>query len=222
MPSNCSYLRPHPKEDIACHCAIKSRNAFFILAALCSYGISFYRAGNWASLSIPAWHNVLIAKGCNPQWIQLLEQTFVCDFAPGAHVGGYIHTNTSRIFPQIRALLDSNIPVWIEWFLLSISVSDAHYGKSFLPRDDVIKRAIHLAATNNHDPIYAPTDQWVAVDHHNYYWQGAKPFDNAVDDDGFHQETQLVLPGYEDQDDESNYGDPEETSSSQCAAQLPT
>lgn len=78
---------------------------------------------------------------------------------------------------------------------------------------------------NNHYPIYTPTDQWVAVDHHNNYWQGPKPFNNAVDDDtfddnGFHQETQLVLPGYEDPDDESDHE--EETSSSQHAAQLPS
>jgi len=221
MPYSCGYLRPHRKEDIARHCAIKSRNAFFILAALCSYGISFYRAGHRASLSIPAWHKVLVAKGCDPQWIQLLEQTFVCDFAPGARVGGYIYANSSRIWPQIRALLDSNVPVWIEWFLPSLSVSDANHGKPFLPRDDEIKLAIHLAATNNHEPIYAPRDQWVAVDHRNYYWRGAEPFDDAVDDDGFRQETQVVLPGYES-DGESDYGIPEETSSSQRAAELPT
>lgn len=218
MPSDCGYLQPHEKEHIARYCAIKSRNAFFLLAAICSFGISFYRAGHRSSLSIPGWHKVLIAKGCDVQWIELLEQTFVCDFAPGARVGGYIHANTTKIFPQIRALLDSNVPVWIEWYLPSISVSDSQYGKSFLPRDGEIKRAIDLAATNNHEPIYAPTDRWIAVDHRNDYWRGAEPFDDAVDDDGFHQETQLVLPGYDDPDDESDYG--EEISSSQRAAQL--
>ena len=56
-------------------------------------------------------------------------------------------------------------------------------------------------------------------------WGTDKTSNNAVDDDtfddnGFHQETQLVLPGYEDPDDESDHV--EETSLSQHAAQLPT
>lgn len=106
MPSDCRYLQLQKKQHTARYCAIKSCNMFFLLAVLCSFSILFYRTGHWASSSIPRWHNVLIAKGCNLQWIQLLKQTFICDFAPGTCMAGYIHANTSRTFPLIWALLN--------------------------------------------------------------------------------------------------------------------
>lgn len=206
MPYQCGYQCPHKSEDDARFGAMKSRDAFVLLGALCSFAISFYRTRDQAKETIPSWHKVLMPMSYTPEWLELLEGTFLCDFTRGARVGGYIQANATRLFPQIRAFLDSNVPIWIEWDLHDITVSNPKYGSPFLPRKDRVQRAVARAHTNDHDPIYSPESSfnWVNPDKPSFYQGGIAPYDAAFEHEP--DEPGMIQGNYTDPDLESDYG----------------
>ena len=201
MPYQCGYQCPHKSEGDARYCAIKSRDAFIVLAALCSFAISFYRTRDQAKEIVPPWHRVLMPKSYHAEWLELLEATFVCDFSRGTRVGGYIHANATRLFPQIRAFLDSNVPLWIEWHIPNPAVVNQKYGSPFLPKQEHIQHAIQLARTNAHNPIYGPerSYEWVNPERPSFYHGGEVPYDEAFDN-----ELGMIPGNYTDPDYESD------------------
>ena len=143
-----------------------------------------------------------------PEWLEMLEGTFVCDFTRGARVGGYIQANVTGLFPQIRAFLDSNVPIWIEWYLPAIFATNHKHALPFFPNESGTQRAMDRARTNTHDPIYGPKsiDDWAnTTNKPSFYQGGVNPFDEAFDDQP--GEAGMMRGNFEDSDEESDYGE---------------
>lgn len=206
MPHECGYLQPHKTENAARYCAMKSRDAFLLLGALCSFTISFYRTGNLAKEIVPLWHKRLMLRSYTPQWLELLEETFVCNFSRGARVGGYLKAAFTRLFPQIRAFLDANVPIWLEWYLPKIAVSNLPFGSPFLPERHLTRSAIERAQANTHDPVYATESikEWTVAEKPFFFQGGPEPYDEPFDNEP--GEAGVVTGDYADPDDESDYG----------------
>ena len=206
MPYECGYQHPHKADDIARRCALKSRDAFLLLGALCSFAISFYRSGHLAKDIVPLWHRRLLPRSYTIEWLELLEGTFVCDFSRGARVGGYIQANDTGLFPQIRALLDANVPLWFEWHIPDMAVPNSRHGSPFFPHKNLIQHAMDRAYTNTHDPIYAtePIKEWM-ITKPSFYQGGADPYDEPFDNESAGK-AGMMKGNREDSDEESDYG----------------
>jgi hypothetical protein len=104
-PNSYGYLRTHRSERFARKCAIRARDAFAPLMAMCSLGLSYFH-GELSSTppnKDPIWvTNILKSGAIHPEWLHLFRDSPIADF-------------TGR-YPQVRVIteaMDCHHPVHI-------------------------------------------------------------------------------------------------------------
>lgn len=112
-PSSYGYLRSHKTDRQARKCAMKSRDGFVELIAVCSHAIALR---GW-----PDWENRL-AKRPNtfhPEWVDLLKRSIVCDFTI-PRVGAIVDVARCAWIRHMYVLVKAAAaPIWFLWGLVS-------------------------------------------------------------------------------------------------------
>ena len=128
VPSSCGYRNRHMEENFARRCAMKSRDAFIPLMALCSWSIS--RVGDSQTANhVPLWADLLLREDPNIQlsWIEDLRHSMIGNFKIprfGSFVNaGIIDPDVKYVFaPMLRA----DVPIWIYWGTVSEPIGAYH------------------------------------------------------------------------------------------------
>lgn len=118
LPTSCGYLNNHAEERFARHCAIKSRDAFVPLMALCSWSIAL--VGNSMAMNkVPRWVDMLQANPTVlPSWIEDLAHSMIADFTI-RRTGSFMECTDEEVKRVIGPMLRANVPIWIFWGDLS-------------------------------------------------------------------------------------------------------
>lgn len=69
FPSSFGYVSKHKNRSIAIKCAVKSRDAFIQLGAMCSMGIARHLTEQDLHAETPKWVRLLVDHGVHPVWI---------------------------------------------------------------------------------------------------------------------------------------------------------
>ena len=117
LPSEYGWGNTSTNERRARKLAMRSRDAFNPLMALCSFAISLHRHLDLdSSTENPKWAQCLIEKACvHPQWVRSLQESPVADFLPGQRVGVIVHMDRCQWLSQIPAMIQANVPIWLYW-----------------------------------------------------------------------------------------------------------
>jgi hypothetical protein len=158
LPATFGYRRQHRSHRAALRCAEHSRNAFFTLAASCSYGMAMRRSDSTSST--PRWVGILLERGVFPEWIDDFRKSQFADFLHTQRVGVIMHPACDWL-QLIPMLVRTNVPVWIEW---SDGRSDYYGQKSTYvaryrpqPGDISMARALEQQSPNLlHTPVMSP------------------------------------------------------------------
>ena len=135
LPSDCGYSRSHAEPRFVRRCAYKSREAFIILTTFCSFAIANNIEEADRMRSPPMWVlECQIAKRVHPQWLQDLQDSFVCNFSPGFRVGAYVNGYLSTWAKAFPAFKVANVPLWIWWGEVPYTVRDQVVMEKYKPR----------------------------------------------------------------------------------------
>jgi len=149
FPHTYGYLRDHTRERAARKCAMRSRDAFIPLMALCSMGISFYTATLVTHGDEPRWVKILVnERKIHPEWVQQLQNSPIADFSERVpRVGVVVDVHECQWLEQMRRLVRVKIPTWFVWSTLdkSLRCSPNPHIKIYFPN-----RAQVQAAIENH------------------------------------------------------------------------
>ena len=120
VPSACGYRNRHTEEVFARRCAMKSRDAFVPLMALCSWSISLVGVAESADKD-PRWVSLLRRDNQSLQlsWIEDLTNSIIADFnipRIGSFMDVTVDEDTMRI---ITPMFQSNVPIWFYWGTIS-------------------------------------------------------------------------------------------------------
>jgi hypothetical protein len=142
LPSECGYASTHKEERFVRHCAYKSREAFVGLSAFCSFVIANNMDERDRMREEPSWSaSCRLKKGVHPQWLQDLQQSFVCNFSPGFRVGAYVNGYLSTWAKAFPAFQIANVPLWIWWGLEPSIPRDKIVMKLYLPTVQEVNQA---------------------------------------------------------------------------------
>ena len=119
-PSSWGYRNRHTEEVFARRCAMKSRDAFVPLMALCSWSISLIEVTASAD-KYPRWVSLLRREDQSLQlsWTEDLMHSIVADFSIprfGSFMDVTVDEDTMSI---ITPMFRSNVPVWFYWGTVS-------------------------------------------------------------------------------------------------------
>lgn len=135
LPSDCGYSRSHAETRFVRHCAYKSREAFMVLSTFCSFAIANNMEEADRVRSQPMWvHECQTAKRVHPQWLQDLQDSFVCNFSPGFRVGAYVNGYLSTWAKAFPAFKVANVPLWIWWGEVPCTLRDQVVMEKYKPR----------------------------------------------------------------------------------------
>jgi hypothetical protein len=148
FPREFGYTRAHNTKSQARSSAMRARDAFIPLMALCSFAISLHLDQSDVcnlfnpNAPTPQWARYLIdAFSVNPTWVENLRRSFVGDFTKqriGAIINPYTWKHHEIIYPMILC----NVPVWIYW-----SPSDLAAGpfQEYQPTLEQLKNAVQCS-----------------------------------------------------------------------------
>jgi hypothetical protein len=117
LPRTYGYLRSHRSEHLARKSAIRSRDAFVVLMALCSFTIARFHGAVLPADVEPVWVRVLQGpNGLNPSWLELFRSSPIPDFS-GLYprVGTVVDVNTWPYPHLVRRAVNAGVPVWFRW-----------------------------------------------------------------------------------------------------------
>jgi len=145
-PRSFGFAACHPTQGAARRAALKSRDAFVPLMALCSFAISYHiqpfdiTNHRNPSAQSPSWARLLVDKcGAHPQWADNLQKSCVADFSiqrVGVLVNPYYWKYQNSIVP----MLNCNVPVWIYWS--KRKAPDPLVADTFRPTNDQFRAAV--------------------------------------------------------------------------------
>ena len=115
LPQECGYLQPHREERFARSCAMKAKDAMVQLANLCSFAIATYENADAAQKPNANWIRVMIRNGAHPNWLGLLQESFVCDFSPGIRKGAFVNPTATSWGEILPNLVKAGVPLWFWW-----------------------------------------------------------------------------------------------------------
>src|ERR1700759_2291298 len=116
IPRSFGYLDKHAKEVFARRCAIKSRDAFVLLMALCSWAISLIGT-SLTKNNEPQWVDLLLQDDptVQPSWIEDLIDSVIVDFKI-YRVSSFMKVGTDEDLKHtLMSMLRGNVPVWFYW-----------------------------------------------------------------------------------------------------------
>jgi hypothetical protein len=145
LPQDCGYRTTHRTREFVTKCAFKSQRAFVCLATLCSFAIAINEHPSDKFCSTPRWVVECIDRGVHPQWLTLLQNSFVCDFAPGYRAGAYVNAYTSFWAWTFPAFVKSRVPIWIWWGESPVRTADQIVMQTLLPLKEEVAEAKHRA-----------------------------------------------------------------------------
>ena len=142
LPSEYGWGCEVGEERYARKLAMRARDAFNPLMALCSYAISLLLHRDLdPSTDNPNWAQVLIEKAdVHPEWVKSLQESPVADFSPGKRVGVIVHMGRCQFLDHIPAMIRANVPIWLYWGHLNSIFSPFHkVATMYRPSKDAVK-----------------------------------------------------------------------------------
>ena len=115
LPRTYGYAREHKNEHVARKCAIRSRDAFAPLMAMCSFGLAFFHRRTLPPDEEPLWVKTLLSEGrVHPDWLHLFRNSPIADFSLSR--AGVIYDAATCPNPHdVRAIVSAGVNVWICW-----------------------------------------------------------------------------------------------------------
>jgi hypothetical protein len=94
----------------------------------------------------PLWaYYCRVEKKIHPQWLQDLQETFVCNFAPGFRAGAFVNGYTNLCASTFPAFKFANVPLWIWWGNNPVPPRDQKLMKKYLPTEKEVNQAKELS-----------------------------------------------------------------------------
>ncbi|HEV7738262.1 MAG TPA: hypothetical protein VGO47_12935 [Chlamydiales bacterium] len=152
VPFQYDYNFSTPDEKFARKRALTIRDAFYVLAALCSLMVSQYplHANRWISGPEPTWTDLLLLKNVHPDWVEELRQSFVADFTL-PRVGSLVDVRTCQWRNLIPGMLAAGVPLWLYWGTVdNLTTVDNAFTNRYRP--SLVE--IRLALTKHDGPSY--------------------------------------------------------------------
>ena len=117
FPSSYGYTKKHMEDRFARRCAMKSREGFVLLMALCSFAISLTKPPNQTSSNPPRWVELLQAQQpIHASWIEDLMHSAVADLSGKVgRTGAFIDVSSSESARWVDSMIRANIPIWFYW-----------------------------------------------------------------------------------------------------------
>jgi hypothetical protein len=141
LPRDCGYKSTHREEKFVRLCAYKSRDAFVALATACSFAIALNMTLADSSSFQPAWVAACRVKGVNEQWLNDLQNSFVCNFSPGFRCGAYVNAYESTWAKVFPAFALAGVPLLIWWGHNPGRFADDTIMPCYLPNKDEVSIA---------------------------------------------------------------------------------
>jgi hypothetical protein len=92
----------------------------------------------------PLWVTTCWGKGVNSQWLDYLQQSFVCNFTPEFRARTYVNAYLSTRAKQFATFNFANVPLIIRFGHDPHVLHDQAYMKSYLPRKDEVDTTISM------------------------------------------------------------------------------
>ena len=119
FPSSYGYTKKHVEEHFARGCAMKSREGFVPLMALCTFAISLTKpsSGPQTSSKTPRWVELLQAQQpIHDSWIEDLMHSAVADLSDKVgRTGAFIDVSSSEPARWVNSMIRANVPIWFFW-----------------------------------------------------------------------------------------------------------
>jgi hypothetical protein len=119
FPSSYGYTRNHMEERFARYCAIKARDAFVPLMALCAFAISTTKQsiGYQPAGHVPKWVEMLQAKQeIHPSWIEDISHSAAANLSEAVgRIGAFIDVSTFEMSNFTDSMIRANVPIWFYW-----------------------------------------------------------------------------------------------------------
>jgi hypothetical protein len=151
LPRECGYMSLHAEPRFVRGCAYKSRDAFVTLATICSFAIAVNISPLDEYSPQPEWVSACQAEGVHPQWLKDLQQSFVCNFAPGVRSGAFMYGYKTCWARAIPAFVNANVPLWIFWGHASLTPTDERM-LAYRPSKDEAMKAKQFALDSSLHP----------------------------------------------------------------------
>jgi hypothetical protein len=143
LPSQYGWKNPVPEEHRARSRALKSRDAFFPLMALCSYLIVLNLPPEESNAPHPSWAEYLVQHKVHPEWVDGLKHSEIANFS-APRVGAVLHAGECQWLNHVRWLVRGNVPVWIYWGTTKAMVKPTGpMGLNCRPSDAEIEDALY-------------------------------------------------------------------------------
>lgn len=138
FPSACGYLNRHAEDSFARGSAMKSRDAFVPLMALCTFAIACAGSADGTL----RWMDILKAKSSlEPSWFEDLTHSDVANLSI-PRVGVFLNPSVEELKGFVRPMLLANVPIWIHWGMLNSPKLDYLSSlKVYRPNKDDIEAA---------------------------------------------------------------------------------
>ncbi|KAG6896244.1 hypothetical protein C0993_008653 [Termitomyces sp. T159_Od127] len=132
LPYECGYQGSYPEARQLISAINGSRGAFIALATFLSFAIALDIANNpHAPNHPPSWLVFAECKlGMDSAWLSDINDSFVCDFAPGTRPGVYALYNQATYKEVFAAYVEGNVPLYICW----------GFKPGWLPDNDIVWR----------------------------------------------------------------------------------
>lgn len=117
FPSSYGYISRHMEERFARQCAMKSRDAFVPLMALCTFAISITKPSQTIPGQSPRWVSLLQAEAnVHASWIEDLMQSNVADLSGRTvRMGAFIDVSSFDSSNFINSFIEAKVPIWFYW-----------------------------------------------------------------------------------------------------------
>jgi hypothetical protein len=118
-PSSYGYTRNHTEERFARYCAMKARDAFVPLMALCTFAISTTKQSiqHQTANHVPKWVEMLQAEQeIHPSWIEDFSHSAAANLSETVgRIGAFIDVSTYDMANFTDVIIRANVPIWFYW-----------------------------------------------------------------------------------------------------------
>ena len=117
FPKSYGYLRTHRSEHFARKCAMRARDAFQPLMAMCSFMLSYQHGRVYPNGQEPTWVKAILdSNRVHPEWLQLFRDSPIADLSGRyPRVGVVVDISQGRCPYLFRWMVNAAVPVWFRW-----------------------------------------------------------------------------------------------------------